>query len=128
MASVTQIYTDGSCHQATGRGGWAYFIPELNQKKNGKGTNTTSQRMELKAVIEALRYCKHNDISDIEVITDSQLIVECFYGRYKAGKNLDLWKKLYKLTKPKKVVFTWVKGHDGNVNNEIVDELASYKR
>lgn len=115
------IYTDGSCINNPGYGGWAFcVIGDIEICKSGGEPKSTNNRMELIAVIEAIKYiCK-----DCTIHTDSQLIMKCANGEWKRKNNLDLWKIYDNLTKNKKIEWEWVRGHDGNKYNELVDKLA----
>ena len=115
------IYTDGSCMD--GYGGWAYCLLEDGYELcvSGGETDTTNNRMEMMAVIEALR-----DISDgnYTIYSDSMLVINCSQGKWKRKANLDLWSKYDVVSKGKKISWIWVKGHNGDKYNEIVDKLA----
>ncbi len=131
------IYTDGSCLTNPGSGGWAAIINENNKKKiiSGNEKNTTNNRMELLAPINALRGIKSGP--KIKIYTDSQYvkngITEWINSWLRNGwktskkedvKNKDLWIELYNLTKFLDIQWIWVKAHDGNPLNEEVDLLA----
>lgn len=126
-----KIYTDGSCLGNPGRGGWAYVCPEHSQVKNsGSEVMTTNNRMELKAIIEAL---KVPGVSTI--VTDSQYCkmgIEEWSKKWikngwkasngKQVKNVDLWKELMGAVGG--VKFEWVKGHSNDHWNSVVDTMA----
>lgn len=127
---MIKIYTDGSCRDTNG--GWAFIliedeIPRYNIR--GSEKNTTNNRMELTAVIEALKFCK-TDV--IEIFTDSKYVIngitEWIYGwiknDWKNIKNKDLWLILFEQSKNKKIDWRWVKSHDGNEFNEMADRFA----
>ena len=131
------IYTDGSCLTNPGSGGWAAIINENNKKKiiSGNEKNTTNNRMELLAPINALREIK--SVSKIKIYTDSQYVKNgitewintWINNNWKTSKkddvkNKDLWIELYNLTKFLDIQWIWVKAHDGNPLNEEVDFLA----
>jgi len=131
------IYTDGSCINNPGIGGWAAIIINKEKKKIIKGTvkNTTNNQMELTAPIEALKTI--SKIEEIEIITDSKYvkmgITEWIQTWKKNGwktadkkkvKNIELWIELEKLTKNFKIKWSWVKGHSNNYFNNEVDKLA----
>ncbi len=131
------IYTDGSCLTNPGNGGWAAIINENNKKKiiSGNEKNTTNNRMELLAPINALREIKSGP--KIKIYTDSQYVkngitewIDTWLNNdWKTSKkedvkNKDLWIELYNLTKFLDVQWFWVKAHDGNPLNEEVDLLA----
>ena len=131
------IYTDGSCLTNPGNGGWAAIINENNEKKiiSGNEKNTTNNRMELLAPINALRGIKAG--SKIKIYTDSQYLKNgitewintWLANNWKTSKkedvkNKDLWIDLYNLNKSLNIQWNWVKAHDGNPLNEEVDLLA----
>jgi len=123
---MIQIYTDGSCISNTnGAGGWAIVIIEEDGCEyyfSDKNSCTTNNRMELTAVIEAISSVKENQ--ECIIFSDSQLTINCATGKWKRKANLDLWKEYDKVSKNKIINFEWVKAHNGNKYNEIVDELA----
>ena len=131
------IYTDGSCLTNPGSGGWAAIINENNKKKiiSGNEKNTTNNRMELIAPINALREIKSSP--KIKIYTDSQYVKNGITewintwlnndwktSKKEDVKNKDLWIELYNLTKFLDIQWIWVKAHDGNPLNEEVDLLA----
>ena len=131
------IYTDGSCLTNPGNGGWAAIINENNQIKkiSGNEKNTTNNRMELLAPINALKEIKSG--SKVKIFTDSQYVKKgitewinmWLSNNWKTSKkedvkNKDLWIELYNLTKFLDIQWIWVKAHDGNPLNEEVDLLA----
>lgn len=120
------IYTDGSClSNPGGAGGWAICIIEENGTEfilSGGGKSTTNNRMELKAIIEALSCVPNN--GECVIYTDSQLCINCATGKWKRKANLDLWEEYNIVSHAKIISFEWVKGHSGNKYNEIVDKLA----
>lgn len=127
---MIQVYCDGACSGNPGPGGWAFVIPSLGIKKSGYQNATTNNRMELKAVIEALSYLSStNDRSysdlEVEIITDSQYVVKSMTENWRKLKNTDLWDTLaYLCSLGWKITWTWVKGHASNPYNTRCDELA----
>ena len=135
-AERTAVYTDGACLGNPGPGGWAWVVPG-GAWACGPEPRTTNQRMELKAVLEALRELD----GPVEVFSDSTYVVNCFRDRWYEGwlrrgwrnsnrkpvANRDLWEPLLELYLPRsaEVSFRWVKGHSGDEWNEIADQLAS---
>jgi len=123
---MIQIYTDGSCiSNPNGAGGWAIAIIEEDGYEyyfSDKNPSTTNNRMELTAVVEAISSVKENQ--ECIIFSDSQLTINCANGKWKRKANLDLWKEYDKVSKNKIINFEWVKAHNGNKYNEIVDELA----
>tara|TARA_B100001173_G_scaffold299355_1_gene297810 strand:+ start:120 stop:545 length:426 start_codon:yes stop_codon:yes gene_type:complete len=134
---MIKIYTDGSCLTNPGNGGWAAIIDQDGAilKISGSEKNTTNNRMELLAPINALNKIDSN--SKIEIYTDSQYvrlgitewINKWITNNWKTSKkedvkNKDLWFKLYNLNKSLDVKWIWVKAHSGIPLNEEVDLLA----
>ena len=134
---IVTIYTDGACDPNPGPGGWAAILLFGAHRKeiNGNAENTTNNRMELQATIEALRYLKSS--STVELYTDSEYIQKGITkwmtiwqargwrtSKKKPVANQDLWLELVSAMKPHEVVWKWVKGHSGNPLNEEVDTLA----
>ena len=134
---MIEIHTDGSCLENPGNGGWAAIInTNGNIKKiSGNEKNTTNNRMELMAPINALKNV--NSDEEIIVYTDSQYvklgITEWINSWVKNNwktskkeevKNKDLWTELHNLNKTLKVKWIWIKAHAGNPLNEEVDLLA----
>ena len=135
---MIKIYTDGSCLENPGNGGWAAIINnDGNVKKiSGNDKNTTNNRMELLAAIMALK--KVHDNSQITIYTDSTYVKNGITewvlkwkkngwknANKKSVKNKDLWLKLYNLCEKNKVIWKWVKGHSTNKYNNLADELAT---
>ena len=104
------VYTDGACRGNPGPGGWAWAVPD-GPYASGADPATTNQRMEIMAALEALRYWTAQPISDIEVVSDSTYVVNCFKDRWWQGwqrrnwlnsqskpvANRDLWEPLIEL-------------------------------
>ena len=127
------IYTDGGCRKNPGIGGWGALLIYNGNKKEIKGSSleTTNNRMELTAVIEALKIIKKK--IPITLYTDSQYV---FYGitkwyyawqkkNWKNVKNIDLWHNLVSLTVKHQITWHWVRGHSNNEGNIYVDKLAN---
>ena len=133
---MIRIYTDGSCLENPGNGGWAAIINnDGNIKKiSGSEKETTNNRMELLAPINALKEIDFN--SQVTIYTDSQYVklgITKWINKWITNnwqtskkedvKNKDLWIKLYDLNKSLNVKWNWVKAHAGNPLNEEVDLL-----
>jgi len=131
-----KIYTDGSCIGNPGKGGWAAIIINNGKKKiiSGSENYTTNNRMEIIAVIKALHTIK---LKQATLITDSQYVkngIEIWIHKWKDNgwmtaekkpvKNKDLWTKLDKIQKTKKIKWEWVKGHSSDKLNNEVDRIA----
>ena len=134
---MIKIYTDGSCLKNPGNGGWAAIICTRNEMKkiSGSEKDTTNNRMELLATINALKEVNSEDL--IEIYTDSKYvkngITDWIHNWIKNNwktsnkedvKNKDLWVQLHELSNNSKIKWNWVKAHAGNPLNEEVDFLA----
>ena len=118
------IYTDGACKPNPGTGGWAFT--DLNEIQDlGAEKNTTNNRMELKAVIEAVKFCKKKEILKIKIISDSLLVINCAKGIWRKKANLDQWVEYLESSKGMPIEFEWVKGHASNRGNIEADRLAN---
>jgi ribonuclease HI len=134
------VYTDGACSGNPGPGGWGWAVaPEGRPHGSGGESHTTNQRMELMAVLEALRSLGvGSEAGRVQVVSDSTYVVNCFRDRWwvkwrqngwKNSKkqpvaNADIWQPLVELVNSGDVGFRWVKGHSGDRMNDLVDELA----
>ena len=134
---VVDLYTDGACSGNPGPGGWGALLScrGTERELSGGEPATTNNRMELLAVISGLRALKKP--CRVTVHTDSQYVkngmTTWIKGWKKNGfrtasgspvKNEDLWRELDRLSQSHEVVWKWVRGHDGHVENERVDALA----
>ena len=132
-----QIFTDGACSGNPGIGGWGAVLryKQIEKEISGAEELTTNNRMEMTALIKALELLK--EPCDITVYTDSRYLMngvtQWLDGWIKNGwknsakkpvLNADLWKKLIDLMKTHQIRWEWVKGHNGHIENERVDELA----
>ena len=135
------IYTDGACSGNPGPGGWAAILSCMGREKelSGGERETTNNRMELRAVIEALSALK--EPCEVELWTDSQYIARAINEGWLAGwkrrgwrrkegelKNPELWQRLDALLGEHKVTVNWPRGHDGQEQNERCDALAVAER
>ncbi|MGL4524915.1 MAG: ribonuclease HI [Spirochaetia bacterium] len=134
-----QIYTDGACSGNPGPGGWAALILRAEEEKllcEGEA-QTTNNRMELMAAIQALDAVQNYRGEPMRIYTDSQYVkngISNWIENWKKNgwknakkevvKNIDLWQKLDKLNADLRPQWEWVKGHDGNKYNEICDKAA----
>jgi ribonuclease HI len=135
--TTVEIYTDGACSGNPGPGGYAAILKYGQEIReiSGYEVETTNNRMEMMAVIEALRQLKRP--CTVRVITDSQYVVkgmtEWIQGwtkrnwltsQKKPVLNKSLWQELLRLCKKHKIEWQWIKGHDGHPYNERCDQLA----
>jgi ribonuclease HI len=131
------IHTDGACSGNPGPGGWGAILESGPHRKELKGgeAQTTNNRMELTAAIEALEALRKP--SDVELYTDSNYLRGGITGWIKGWKrngwrtadkkpvkNVELWQRLEQAEARHQVSWRWVKGHAGHDENERADELA----
>lgn len=132
------IYTDGACRGNPGPGGWGAILRYGSHEKkiSGAEPQTTNNRMELLAAIQALKELKQS--CNIELYTDSQYVqkgITIWIRGWKKRnwktaskepvKNSDLWRELDKESERHVVTWHWVKGHSGHPENEMADLLAN---
>ena len=133
-----EIYTDGACSGNPGMGGWGAILVYNGKEKEicGSEAQTTNNRMELTAVIEALKALK--EPCAVTLTTDSKYVCDAINQEWvynwkrnswrkpdkKPALNIDLWEELLALLEKHSVTFVWVKGHNGNAYNERCDKLA----
>ena len=124
MSDRLTIYTDGGCSPNPGKGGWAYIAlnHEKMEQNSGNCQNTTNNRMELTAVIEAVKAYASKKL--LQIHSDSQLTIMCAQKKWKRNKNLDLWKVYDDSSSNVDIEFVWVKGHSGVEYNELADQLV----
>jgi ribonuclease HI len=134
------VYTDGACSGNPGPGGWAWAVaPDGAEFGQGSDPHTTNQRMEIMAVLQALRVLPDERL---RVVSDSSYVVKCFNDKWwrswrangwrnaakKPVANQVLWEPLIELYLerggPANIEFGWVKGHSGDFMNDLVDRLA----
>ena len=133
-----EIFTDGACSGNPGAGGWGAVLRFGDREKelSGGEKETTNNRMELTAVIEALSALKRP--CRVTLTTDSQYVANAIEQRWvyawqsknwrkadgKPALNVDLWQKLLPLLETHEVAFVWIRGHNGHPENERCDALA----
>jgi ribonuclease HI len=137
MKKVT-IYTDGACSKNPGPGGWASVLIYKGKEKNISGyePETTNNRMELKAVLEAIKALK--EPCEVTLHTDSSYLHDAFEKGWidnwlengwrtsskKDVENQDLWQYIIEAAKKHNISFNKVKGHSGDKYNSLCDRLA----
>lgn len=141
MNKPVYVYTDGACSGNPGPGGWGVLMKFGNKEKEfyGSEKETTNNRMELTAAIQALNAIKPKEsgLWNVVLCTDSKYVRDGICGwisRWKDNgwktstnkpiKNADLWMQLDEAVKKHDVRFIWVLGHNGHVENERADKLA----
>ena len=132
------IFTDGACKGNPGPGGWGVLLRMGPHEKEMSGSDpaTTNNRMEMTAAIRALNAL--TEPCEVTLHTDSKYVIDGItkwvHGWQKKGwinasrqpvRNADLWHDLIAAAKRHQIAWEWVKGHDGHVENERVDKLAS---
>ncbi|PIE47173.1 MAG: DNA polymerase III subunit epsilon [Gammaproteobacteria bacterium] len=138
-ANTTIAYTDGACKENPGVGGWgAYliFADGTTQELYAGEQQTTNNRMELTATIEAIKNSPNQHL--LEIWTDSSYVkngITQWINNWKAKgwktankkpvKNQDLWQQLDELNQTRNIDWNWIKGHAGHAGNEKADELAN---
>ncbi len=138
LTQTIEIYTDGACRGNPGPGGWGALLISGKQQKtlHGGETETTNNRMELTAAIEALNALQGP--SRVILHTDSKYVMDGINdwmpnwkkrgwktAAKKPVKNKDLWQALDAAVGRHDIDWRWVKGHTGNPGNEMADELAN---
>lgn len=138
MTKTVEIYTDGACRGNPGPGGWGVLLIAGKHRKtmHGGEHDTTNNRMELTAAIEALNALRDNQ--SVVLHTDSKYVMDGINewlpnwkrrdwktSAKKPVKNKDLWQLLDDAVQRHSIKWVWVKGHDGNPGNETADELAN---
>ena len=134
------IYTDGGCSGNPGPGGWAFAVSEngkLVTTSSGGDAQTTNNKMELTAVINALKFALDKGEREVTILTDSQYvkngITQWIHSWKRNGwrtsskapvKNVEYWVQLDSLNSSLSVTWSWVKGHAGIEGNEECDRLV----
>ena len=132
-----EVFTDGACSGNPGPGGWGAILRSKGVEKelSGGEKDTTNNRMEMMAVIDALesltRPCK------VKITTDSQYVMKGMLewlpgwkkrnwktAAKKPVKNVDLWQRMEKAAQQHTLEWEWVRGHQGHIENERADQLA----
>jgi len=137
MTDVVEVFTDGACSGNPGPGGWGVLLRYGDHEKHlfGGEPDTTNNRMELMAAIQALESLKRG--CKVRLTTDSEYVkkgITEWLAQWKARgwrtaakkpvKNIDLWRRLDVAVGRHTVEWHWVRGHSGHAENELADELA----
>ena len=132
-----EIYTDGACSGNPGPGGYGAILKYGDEIReiSGHEDETTNNRMEMMAVIEALRQLKRP--CHVRVVTDSRYVVKgitewlpgwikhnWMTSQKKPVLNRHLWEEILRLSRPHKIEWKWIRGHNGHPYNERCDQLA----
>lgn len=135
---TVDIYSDGACSGNPGPGGWGAILRygKYERQMSGGEKQTTNNRMELLAIISALKAL--NEPCKVFIHSDSKYVIDAvvlgWAKKWKANGwmrnkkdralNVDLWEQLLELLDKHEVEFEWVKGHSGHPENEKCDQLA----
>jgi ribonuclease HI len=137
IQNTVEIFSDGACSGNPGPGGYGAILKygEAIKEISGCEIETTNNRMEMKAIIEALRLLKRP--CKIKVVTDSKYVVKgmtewtpewikrnWLTSQKKPVLNRDLWEELLKLSQLHQIQWKWIQGHHGHPQNERCDQLA----
>ena len=126
-----KIYTDGSCLGNPGPGGWGAVIIINGEETEiaGAEKDTTNNRMEMTAIIEALKHIRDKKLEKekIDFFIDSNLVVQTLTSGWKKKKNKDLWAEIEKLSAWMNITWQWVKAHHEDDYNIRADHLAVSK-
>lgn len=133
-----EIYTDGACSGNPGKGGWGAILiyGDIKKEISGGEKETTNNRMELTAPIEALKLLKRP--CEVKLYSDSAYLINAFRQGWiynwqingwrtsdkKDVKNRELWEEIYKFTQIHKIEWIKVKGHSDNEYNNLCDKMA----
>jgi len=138
LTRIIEIYTDGACRGNPGPGGWGALLIAGHHRRtmHGGDPETTNNRMELTAAIEALNALKRS--RKVILHTDSKYVMDGINewmpnwkkrgwktSAKKPVKNKDLWQALDEAAARHTIQWKWVRGHDGNIGNEEADALAN---
>ncbi len=132
-----EVFTDGACSGNPGPGGWGAILRSkgIEKELSGGEKDTTNNRMEMMAVIDALESLKRP--CKVKITTDSQYVIKGMLewlpgwkkrnwktAAKKPVKNVDLWQRMEKAAQQHTLEWEWVRGHQGHVENERADQLA----
>lgn len=124
---MIDIYTDGAYSPSRNKGGWAFVVIFEGEKVDQRfffEFDTTNNRMEIQAVIEACLWLIEHKLTIATIYTDSMYVIGTMTKQWKRNKNNDLWEILDKLVSELSLTWKHVKGHSGDVYNSLCDALA----
>jgi len=128
VLEVVELHADGACARNPGPGSWAVAMVCHKEGKPYKKTftgyvpDTTTNRMEMTAVIEGFKTLKRP--VQVTVFSDSLYVIYTMTKGWRRGANTDLWKQIDKVIVPHKVSWEWIKRHNGNFYNDLVDSIC----
>ncbi|HDZ89197.1 MAG: ribonuclease HI [Deltaproteobacteria bacterium] len=137
ITRVVEIFTDGACSGNPGPGGYGAILKygDITKEISGYDAKTTNNRMEMMAVIEALRQLKRP--CRVRLYTDSKYVMKgmsewlprwirnnWLTSQKRPVMNRDLWEEIVNLSKSHEIEWNWIKGHQGHLENERCDQLA----
>lgn len=126
--NLIEIYTDGSCLGNPGPGGWGVIILHNGKdvKISGHEKDTTNNRMEMTAILNALKWIHINNLTDRKFViySDSNLLIQTLKQGWKRKANTDLWAEIDRFRGWIDIGWIWVKAHHTNKYNNLVDKLA----
>jgi len=124
---MIEIYTDGAYSSSRNQGGWAFVVVQDGIKIHHSffpEKDTTNNRMEMQAVIEACLWTKEKQVSKITIFCDSMYVIGTMTKNWKRNKNVDLWAKMDLAVTNLDITWTHIKGHSKNKYNDLCDILA----
>ena len=122
-----EIYSDGAYATSRNQGGFAFVVLKNGEKiySGFDGVfDTTNNRMEIVASLEALKWLLENNIKEVTLYTDSMYLIGTMSQNWKRKKNQDLWEQMDEVVKDLKIEWKHVKGHAGDKYNDLCDTLA----
>lgn len=128
-SELIEVHCDGGCRDNGTKdalGAWAFLVMNTGFEASDVLTETTNNRAELRAMIEAVRHIREaHSGHPIRVYSDSQLTIKCAGGVYKKKSNLDLWSEYESISKGLSITYQWVRAHSGIPGNERCDTLCN---
>jgi ribonuclease HI len=124
---LIKVYVDGAYSSLRNQGGWAFIVLRDDVKIYSSSfpvKETTNNRMEIQAALEACLWCKLNGYTDITIFSDSMYVIGAVTKGNKRNKNVELLSDLDNAINGLNITWTYVKGHSGDRYNELCDALA----